>query len=321
VPWWGRPGFIRTPSWGGWGGPRVVNNVVINNTTVVNVTNINVYRNSTVQNAVVVVNESRFGRGPITSARVTTVDVKSLQPTHTAPQIAPTPASFVPIERRGVRPPEASLKRSVVVTRPPPAAPEPVGGVERKAGPPGAPAPAPRIVAAPPRQEADAVPARPPLGQSKVERRSPDGAAPLSPPKPPGPGQAAPPPREPKVATPARSAPSSPTAPGAPAAPATAPPAPGRQPEKADKAEKPEKAEKAEKPQVAAPSPSVPPAPAARATTPPPPARPAEKAQDKEKPQVAAPTARPPLPGEPANRVSPYRTPKEAKDAKEKEGG
>ena len=144
VPWWGRPGFAHVPTWGGWGGPRVVNNVVINNTTVVNVTNINVYRNSTVQNAVVVVNESRFGRGPITSARVTTVDVKSLQPTHTAPQIAPTPASFVPIERRGVRPPEASLKRSVVVTRPPPAAPEPVGGVERKAGPPGAPAQAPR---------------------------------------------------------------------------------------------------------------------------------------------------------------------------------
>ena len=46
-----------------------------------------------------------------------------------------------------------------------------------------------------------------------------------------------------------------------------------------------------------------------------------DKAQEKEKPQVAAPSARQPLPGEPANRVSPYRTPKDAKDAKEKEGG
>ena len=61
----GRASATR-PSWGGWGGPRVVNNVVINNTTVVNVQNINVYRNTTVQNAVVVVNENRFGRGPIT---------------------------------------------------------------------------------------------------------------------------------------------------------------------------------------------------------------------------------------------------------------
>ena len=119
VPWWGRAGFIHRPSWGGWGGPRVVNNMVINNTTVVNVQNINVYRNSSVQNAVVVVNENRFGRGPITSARVTQVDVKSLQPIHTAPQVAATPASFVPTATRGIRPPEESLKRSVVATRPP----------------------------------------------------------------------------------------------------------------------------------------------------------------------------------------------------------
>ena len=35
VPWWGRPGFVGRAWWGGWGGPRVVNNVVINRTTVV----------------------------------------------------------------------------------------------------------------------------------------------------------------------------------------------------------------------------------------------------------------------------------------------
>ena len=28
VPWWGRAGFVGRPWWGGWGGPRVVNNVV-----------------------------------------------------------------------------------------------------------------------------------------------------------------------------------------------------------------------------------------------------------------------------------------------------
>ena len=29
IPWWGRPGFVGRPYWGGWGGPRVVNNVVV----------------------------------------------------------------------------------------------------------------------------------------------------------------------------------------------------------------------------------------------------------------------------------------------------
>jgi hypothetical protein len=343
VPWWGRPGFIHTPSWGGWGGPRVVNNVVINNTTVVNVQNINVYRNSSVRNAVVVVNENRFGRGPITSARVTGVDVKSLQPTHAGPQIAATPASFAPRANRGVRPPEESLKRSVVATRPPHAGSESAAGGERKAGPPGTPTPAPRIVSAPPPHEADAVPARPPLGQSRVERRLPDRAPLLAPPKPPDVRQVAPPRREPQVAGP------SPSAPPSPAVPATAPPAPARRPEKPQVAgpspsaapspavpatAPPAPARRPEKPQVAGPSPSAPQSPAAPATAPP------ARARRPEKPQVAGPspsaplspaapaTAPPssarrpapavspaphPLPGEPANRLSPYRAPKEAR--------
>ena len=52
TPWWGRPGFIGRPWWGGWHGPRVVNNVVIKQTKVVNVTNIT-YHNTRVNNAVV----------------------------------------------------------------------------------------------------------------------------------------------------------------------------------------------------------------------------------------------------------------------------
>ena len=169
VPWWGRPGFIHEPSWGGWGGPRVVNNTVITNTTVVNVQNINVYRNSSVQNAVVVVNENRFGRGPITSARVAQVEVQSLQPIHTAPQIAATPASFVPTATRGIRPPEESLKRSVVATRPPHRQEESASGAQRTVGPAGVPAPAPRLVTAPQQREPASVLPRPPFGQSKAE--------------------------------------------------------------------------------------------------------------------------------------------------------
>src|SRR5581483_4733776 len=71
IPWWGRPGFIGRPVWAGWGGPRVVNNVVINRTTVVNVNEIHVYRNAAVPRAVVAVPPDRFGRAHVQEVRVT----------------------------------------------------------------------------------------------------------------------------------------------------------------------------------------------------------------------------------------------------------
>ncbi len=276
VPWWGRPGFIHEPSWRGWGGPRVVNNVVVTNTTVVNVQNINVYRNAGVRNAVVVVNENRFGRGPITSAREARVDEKTLQLTHDAPQIAARPASFVPTVSRGVRPPEASLKRSVVATRPPHAAQESGPGGERKIGPTGVPAPAPRLVSVPPPRESTPVPARPPFGQSSVERPVTVRTQPPSPPRtrpsrqtqvtgtPPvteeRPGVAAPPSGR-RVETPQVAAPTP-----------TEPPSPG--------ARTTPQTRRIETPQVAAPVPSTAPSPPVL-TTPPP--------RRIERPQVAAP--------------------------------
>ena len=276
VPWWGREGFRHVPSWGGWGGPRVVNNTVINNTTVVNVQNINVYRNSSVPNAVVVVPENRFGRGPITSARVARVNVTSLQPTHTAPQIAATPASFVPTASRGIRPPEESLKRPVVATRPPSSGSAPAAGGERKVGPAGIPTPAPRLVSPPASNQTVLIPARPPFGQSTVERPT-DRGQPPSPPGAPVTRQASPQPRrEPQVATP------SPTPPQPPAGrPTAAPPS----------------ARRLDPPQVATPSPTPPQPPAGRPTAPPPLAR---------RPEIAAPPARA-LPGEPANLLAPHR--------------
>src|SRR3989442_13237782 len=80
VPWWGTPRFAGRPSWIGWGGPRVVNNVVVNRTTVVNVNNITVYKNVGVQNAVVAVPADHFGRQPMHEARVAQVDTRRLQP-------------------------------------------------------------------------------------------------------------------------------------------------------------------------------------------------------------------------------------------------
>ena len=166
VPWWGRPGFVGRPWWGGWGGPRVVNNVVINRTTVVNVTNINVYRNVGVQNAVVTVRPDRFGRGPVGEARIRQVDTRQLQPVRGAVDLRPDRSSFAAASGRGVRPPENVLERGVVATRAPvtralPREPEGRG-------------PAPRIVPAP--RAGEVGEARPPLGQSRLERARPPRA-------------------------------------------------------------------------------------------------------------------------------------------------
>jgi Family of unknown function (DUF6600) len=281
VPWWGRPGFVHEPSWRGWGGPRVVNNVVITNTTVVNVQNIAVYRNANVPNAVVAVNENRFGRGPVTSAREARVDVKSLQLTHTAPQVTATPASFVPTASRGVRPPEESLKRAVVATRPPRAVSESAGGGARTMRPAGIPTPAPRLVSAPPPHEVVPVPVRPSAGQNGVERPRPDRATLPSPPGAPGIRQASPPPRrEPQGVSPAPATTQPPlgsTTIPPPArraeTPQVAAPAPvTSQPPLSGAAAPPPRARRAEAPPVTAPAPTTPgPAPA-----PPPPARRAE---------------------------------------------
>ena len=178
VPWWGRPGFAHRPWWGGWGGPRVVNNVVVNRTTVVNVENINVYRNAGVRNGMVVVKKDRFGHGPITSARITQVEAQHFRPTHEGPKVATAPASFVPSANRGVRPPEASLMRPVVATRAPHAAPGQGAAREPNQGP------APRLVSPPQSREAAATLPRPAFGQSKLERSTADRAKSPAPPKP-----------------------------------------------------------------------------------------------------------------------------------------
>jgi hypothetical protein len=332
VPWWGREGFIHRPSWNGWGGPRVVNNTVITNTTVVNVQNINVYRNSSVQNAVVAVSEDRFGRGPITSVRVAKVDTKSLQLIHTAPRVAATPASLVPTTTRGIRPPEASLKRSVVATRPPHRRVESVSEAERTVAPAVVPAPAPRLVTAPQRREPTSVLPRPPFGQSKTERPTADYTRPPSPPRTGGPQRPekgrsaegapsvtrqapAPPGRAPQVATPAPAV----------AAPPAAPVQPPAAPEKQAGPQRPEKGKSVEsappvtrqpapkpgrEPQVATPAPTAPKPPAAGATASPPSTR---------RPAASSPPARP-LPGEPANRLAPNRAEKSKPQQAERKG-
>jgi len=169
VPWWGRAGFIGRPWWGGWGGPRVVNNVVINRTTVVNVNNITVYRNVTVQNAVVAVRQEHFGARPIQEARINQVDVHRLEPVRGPLRVAPSASSFVAASAHAARPPEAMAARPVVATRPLAGRPlEQRREVQRTA--PVVSTPAPRIVSAPNPARTTPVLSRPPFGSSQVER-------------------------------------------------------------------------------------------------------------------------------------------------------
>jgi len=116
VPWWGRPGFVGHAWWGGWGGPRVVNNVVIQRNTFVNVKNITVYRNAGVRNAVIGVNRDRFGQGRAEHVRL---DAQKLQPVHGEIGVRPTAASLTPREGHAARPPAAMRERRVVATRAP----------------------------------------------------------------------------------------------------------------------------------------------------------------------------------------------------------
>jgi hypothetical protein len=168
VPWWGHAGFVGRPWWGGWGGPRVVNNVVVSRTTVVNVNSITVYRNVGVRNAVVAVRPDRFGRGSVGDARIRQVDTQHLEPVRGGFAIAPDRASFAGASGRGVRPPDAALSRPVVATREPatralPHEPEGRG-------------PAPHIVPAPRSAGVSGAPSRPPFGQSQLERPRPPRA-------------------------------------------------------------------------------------------------------------------------------------------------
>jgi hypothetical protein len=119
IPWWGGPRFAGTASWGGWGGPRIVNNVVVSNTTIVNVRNINTFTNVSVNNAVVAVNRDRFGRGQGQHVRIARDRAQLLQPVRGGLRVKPVAASLVPSETRGRRPPENLRARAVVATRQP----------------------------------------------------------------------------------------------------------------------------------------------------------------------------------------------------------
>jgi hypothetical protein len=270
IPWWGSPRFVGRPWWAGWGGPRVVNNVVVNRTTIVNVQNITVYRNTNVHNAVVSVREDAFGRRGAREAHVTDVDVRRLEPVRGRLHVTPDASSFVAGRGPAVKPPAQIVERRVVATRRPVArvAP-PETGRERTA--PAIAAPAPRIVPAP-KAGATATAPRAPFGTSPIERE-----------------RASTPPRFESRPEPRAEAP---------------------RPESRPEMPRPETPRPESRPEMARPEPTRPemarpetPRPQPRTEMPRPEPRP-DAGREVGRPREATPRA---LPGEPANRVSPWR--------------
>lgn len=138
-PWWGRPGFIGEPWWGGWGGPRLATGAHYN-----------------ARIGVLAVAEKHFGTAPIRATPFKPRDLQELAPVRTLP---PRPAGVAAMAGRIVRPPPASVARPVVATRPP---------LERPKG-----APAPRVVTPPKRAEPGAGLPRPAFGTPGAERPRP----------------------------------------------------------------------------------------------------------------------------------------------------
>jgi hypothetical protein len=327
VPWWGRPQFIGRPTWAGWGGPRVVNNVVVKRTTVVNVTNINVYRNTTVEHAVVAVREDHFGRGSVQTARVAQIDTRRLEPARTPLRMAPDASSYAAGSGRATRPPESTITRSVVATRaprreasrPPDSARGEHGRNETQRGDGARPGnavapPQPRIVPAPKPASTGSAPARPTFGQSEVERQRPPQPRQFGAPRPP---DATPAPRETDAQRPAAGTP---------------PRSDARRPD--DTAQRPDGGTRrpdtqrpdggARQPDTGAPRPATAPPSAPAPSAPREVARPApqppQQAPRPQQPPRAQPPTRPErveagrgpqqpqrLPGEPANRIAPQR--------------
>ena len=213
-PWWGAPGFIGVPWWGGWGGPRMVNNVVVERATIVNVNTI-VYAHTATPRAVVAVGEKQFGSGRIRGTQFSPADPREIEHIGGAHPARAGPASLVPARGATIRPPAAASSRQVLATRPTRQAPLP--WPQAPAVKPRVATPAPRIVPAPKRPEAGAALPRPSFGEKGTERPRPPPAPRFkeTPRVPPAASQSTPPRSAPPA--PARPAESGP-APRAPAA-------------------------------------------------------------------------------------------------------
>jgi hypothetical protein len=118
VPWWHRHRHHGHPRWDGWGGPRVVNNVVVRQTTVIKVNDIH-YHHAQRPGAVLTVPADKFGRERVRATVESRYRHGDFAPVRGALPLQPTRASLVGGAPRAVAPPREVVERRVVSTRPP----------------------------------------------------------------------------------------------------------------------------------------------------------------------------------------------------------
>lgn len=150
IPWWGRAGFIHRPWWGGWGGPRIINNVYVRHGGPIKVNRINTYRNTRIPGAMITINRQYFGHGPVNRAAIRR-DLPGFRPIHRPPRLSPRPVHFVPSPVGSFRPPEHRSNRPVVRGRwdygPASSRPGPGRFIDRPSRIPSGPPPAARAPA------------------------------------------------------------------------------------------------------------------------------------------------------------------------------
>lgn len=172
VPWWRHHRHRGHPRWDGWGGPRIVNNVVIRQTTIIKVENIH-YHNTRLPRAVVTVPPGKFGRERVAATVETGLRPADFAPVRGELPFKPTRASLLGGAPRGVQPPREIVARAVVSTRMPR---ERVLPLQDDAAPRARTQAVPesRYVIPPPRRAEDRrVPQRPPFGAEAGPERAP----------------------------------------------------------------------------------------------------------------------------------------------------
>jgi hypothetical protein len=172
VPWWRHHKHRGHPRWDGWGGPRIVNNVVINQTTIINTGDIR-FRNASLPRAILTVPADKFGRERIRATVENRYRHTDFAPVRGELPVKPSRASLFGGAPRGVQPPKDMVARPVVSTRMPRERPQPwldeAPRVRAQAGPES------RFVIPPARRADDAhpLPPRPPYGAEAGPERVP----------------------------------------------------------------------------------------------------------------------------------------------------
>lgn len=171
LPWWGHHRHRWHPRWAGWGGPRIVNNVVVKQTTIINVGDIH-YHNARLPRAILAAPADKFGRERFRATAETRYRHDQFVPVRGEMPVKPTRESLYGGAPKASPPPREVMTRPVVATRPPRESPLP-WQTERPRTRPQA-EPASRYVKPPTPRAADrAASQRPPFGVKAGPERTP----------------------------------------------------------------------------------------------------------------------------------------------------